>query len=148
MVFVSYGLLVLGIALLVLDAMGRFRVARRSAGALRVVGLAALAIPALIPLAAVYGRWWEWSGPVFPVIAHAYTVLAAIYAVAIILAGGAGGRRLSRAAYACLLALAAVPSWALLPIAGPTVGLAGLALARSRMSNPEGSEYQSNASRS
>ncbi|CAN5739259.1 hypothetical protein BH24CHL5_BH24CHL5_12500 [soil metagenome] len=130
MILVFYGLWLLGVVLLVLDISGRFRVPARRASVLKVIGLAALAIPALVPLAAVYGHWWEWSGVIFPIVAHAYPVLAGVYLVAIAVGKGMKMRLLSRVAYVGLLALAAIPSFVLLPIAGPTVGLAGLALAR------------------
>src|SRR5688500_4861442 len=76
MPLVLYAVWLLVVALLHLDVTGRVRAGHRTTLLLKVLGLAALAIPAFVPLAAVYGRWWEWSGSTFPTIAHAYTVLS------------------------------------------------------------------------
>jgi hypothetical protein len=128
--FVAYGVWFLGLLLLLLDAGGHFRTSEPVARVSKLVGLAALSIPAVVPLLAVYGRWWEWSGWIFPAVAHAYSALAALFVAGVIVGRRNVGRRLARLAYIGLLALAAVPSFVLLPIAGPTVGLSGLAFAR------------------
>lgn len=131
MIFIFYGLWFLGLVFLGVDLTGRFNTSIHAARALRVLGVVAVTVPAVVPLMAVYGRWWMWSGLTFPVIAHAYTALAVLYLVGLFVGRAALGRLLARCAYVGLLVLAAIPSFILLPIAGPTVGLAGLALARS-----------------
>ena len=131
MIVLFYGVWLLGLVLLVLDLAGRFYTSTNTARLFRVMGLLAISVPAVIPLMAVYGRWWTWSGLTFPLIAHAYTVLAAVYVVGILVARGAVGRLIARLSFVGLLALAAIPSFVLLPLTGPTVGLAGFALARS-----------------
>jgi len=131
-IVIFYGVWLLGLSLLLLDIVGRFVTSPRAARILRRFGLAAVSAPAVLPILAVYGRWWDWSGITFPAIAHGYAALGALFIVGVLVSHRAIGRWLARLAYAGLLALAAIPSFVLLPLAGPTVGLAGLALASSR----------------
>jgi hypothetical protein len=138
MIVFFYGFWVIGVLLLVLDATGRFTISVVAARLLRLAGFAALSLPAVVPLLAVYTHSWQWSGVTFPTIAHAYGALSFVYVTGVLVETRRTRRWLSRIAYIGLLVLAAIPSFVLLPITGPFVGFAGLALARTSNTRPSG----------
>jgi hypothetical protein len=114
-----YGFLVLGLLLLVADMSGRLIVSRERVRWWRWIGLAAAAGPGIAPL--LYGA---------TVVGAANLVcFAAIAAGVLGLASATAAPWFRRIGYVGLIAIGALPSWALIFLT-PFVALAGLALAR------------------
>lgn len=123
MVFVAYGVLLIGVFLLGLAITGSLRAGARAVWTMRLIGLIFAAIPGLYPIAAFTDN----------AVAMAHFVLFGAFAVSVVASHTLrAGVWLSRAIYFAWVVLAGIPSFVLLPITAPFVGLAGLALARQR----------------
>lgn len=133
MIFVFYGCLILGAALLVADLRGSFTVRADQVRAWHAIGVAAAAAPGLGPLLGWMTGSLGASWP-FPLIAGACVLAFALLAVGLgpWLARGRS-RLVRRAGYVGLLVLGALPSFVLLLFA-PAILLAGAALVAPRPS--------------
>ena len=126
MMFVFYGLIGVGVILLMADRSGLLIASGEHVRWLKLVGLIAAAIVGIGPiiwLATSDMTWW------YPPIVIGY--LVAFIAFALGTVGRAGSRSLTiqRVAYGVLLLLVAIPPTVLLALA-PVLAVAGLALVR------------------
>ena len=121
MLWVLYGFLLIGLALLAADLSGRLVVSPKRVRSWRWIGLAAAAGPGIAPL--LYGA-----------TGVGIADLACFASMAIGVLEASSPRRsaqLRRVGYVGLLVIGTLPSWALIFLT-PFVALAGMALARSQ----------------
>jgi hypothetical protein len=129
MFFLFYGLVAVGVVLLLSDLAGRLTVEPHRARVVRWIAIAAAAGPGLAPLLAWLTGRLEASWP-FPVIAVGYALAFVAFGAGVLgLPNAAVATKLRRAGYLSMLALAALPSMVLLLLT-PLVALAGIGLAR------------------
>jgi len=133
MIYVFYGLLIVGVLMLIADLAGRFVAQPDRVRAWRAIGLLAAAVAGLGPLLPLVTLTWTLP---YPLIAGAYLVLFIAFLAGTLGAAGRLAISLQRAAYAGFLILGALPSWVLLPLSA-AVALAGIALVRPKR-DPEG----------
>lgn len=134
---VFYAAIALGVVLLVLDLRGRLRLPAGRARWWRIVGLAAAAGPGLGLTLALLTRRLEATGSTASLVAFADTAcFVALVVGALVRPEATGSTRLRRLAYGGLLAVGAMPSWVLLPLAAMLPFAAG-ALVRPVESSPD-----------
>ena len=129
MIAFSYGFIVGGAILLVLDARGRLATSPSRMRLWRAIGVAAAAGPGLAPIGAVVTNSFIYEGLTFPTVAVAYLLAFLTFVAGASGLAGIASLGLRRIGYAVLLALGAIPSFVLLPLA-PLIFVAGAGLVR------------------
>ena len=127
MTWIFYGLIALGVILLLADSNGFLIASPQHVRWFRVIGLTAATVVGVGPIVWLATSAWEWW---YPPIVFGYLALYVAFVVGTLgLAGARWSVRLQRIAYGGLLLLVAIPPTVLLALA-PALALAGAALVR------------------
>ena len=125
--FIFYGLIGLGVILLLADANGFLVVRAEWVRWLRIIGLSAATVVGVAPIVWLFtSEWLSW----YPPIVIGYLLLYVGFVIGTLgLAGPRWSTTLQRVAYGGLLLLVAIPPTVLLALA-PALAIAGAALVR------------------